>query len=258
MYHSSLKSPYDGQYRHNTFAFISEYDLWVVVTERSSDIEGTLEQKRTAIYSLAFFLYLSLVLLVVVFLLVISRYRRRLNRLRSSNAVLEQQAHTDHLTGVYNRRQFEAFAYQELARKQRYGNSLSLVILDVDFFKQVNDIHGHTAGDDVLIQLASLLQRHIRPTDLVARMGGEEFVVLLPHISLENAKIYAEHIREKVEATDIYINSHGNKQMLNITVSIGIAIVRETETVIAGVLARADEALYEAKHAGRNQIRWKE
>lgn len=155
---------------------------------------------------------------------------------------------TDALTGLYNRRHFDNTVEREFLRSKRYGGDLTIAIIDIDFFKKINDTYGHLCGDYVLKEVAYLISDNFRKTDLVFRYGGEEFVALLTETSLESAEIPLERLRKKIENSDfIYAG-----QKINVTVSIGAAI-NNAETV-AEFLDNADKALYKAKNAGRNKL----
>ena len=159
---------------------------------------------------------------------------------------LEELATTDALTGAYNRRKFNDLTLAEVERVRRYGRPLSLLILDIDHFKRVNDAHGHEAGDEVLVVLAGLLRAGIRATDSLARWGGEEFVVLSPDVTLEGEAELAERLRAAAAA-------HDHAPVGTVTVSLGVAQHRPGETPDE-LFARADEALYRAKKGGRDRV----
>ena len=127
-------------------------------------------------------------------------------------------------------------------------------MLDFDFFKKVNDTHGHAAGDEVLRKIASIIKEHLRESDIPARYGGEEFAILLPYTHIEEAKIVGESLRKAVEATPVTICQETvDEKEINITISMGIAEFNRNETGEA-LFERADKALYEAKKNGRNQV----
>jgi len=159
---------------------------------------------------------------------------------------LEELSTTDALTGAYNRRKFNDLTLAEVERVRRYGHPLSLLILDIDHFKRVNDTHGHEAGDEVLVVLAGLLRAGIRATDSLARWGGEEFVVLSPDVTLEGEAELAERLRAAAAA-------HDHVSVGTVTVSLGVAQHRPGETPDE-LFARADEALYRAKDGGRDRV----
>ncbi len=161
-------------------------------------------------------------------------------------------ATVDPLTGCANRRALMEKLEQELDRLRRYGLALSVMMIDLDRFKRINDTYGHLVGDRVLQQLGDLLRRQVRTVDAVARYGGEEFVVLLPETDTEGAVVFAERIRQAVEEYDF---SDGNESV-RVTVSIGVAATPASEVVDPKMLlGKADEALYRAKNGGRNLVR---
>ena len=161
---------------------------------------------------------------------------------------LKNVANIDALTGLYNRGYFDQVFQKEILRNARYGHSLSVLLIDIDFFKKINDEHGHEIGDQVLLWAGSILSSRTRQTDIVARYGGEEFVILLPETSTENAKFVAEKIRSTIEKES---KTHSPKQ---ITVSIGIASHPHNGSNGKIVLKAADTALYQSKHSGRNCV----
>ncbi len=163
---------------------------------------------------------------------------------------------TDSLTGLYNRRHLEHRLEQEVTRAQRYGHALSCMFVDADHFKQINDQHGHPVGDRVLSALAQRLRARLRTSDLATRYGGEEFAVLLPQTAADSAGALASEICRSVAAEPIMLDNGG---MIPLTVSIGVAALandRRQPAKDAGhlLLQRADEALYQAKQAGRNRV----
>lgn len=162
-------------------------------------------------------------------------------------------ATTDELSGLLNRRAFGPILDRSLARAQATGTPVSVVAFDLDHFKRVNDNYGHLVGDDVLMEVAGLLQNAVRAVDVVARYGGEEFVIALPETGTEGATRFAERLREMVEAHPF---SRGAQGTLHLTASIGVASFPSMgwETV-EDFLAGADQALYRAKAEGRNRVR---
>lgn len=162
----------------------------------------------------------------------------------------EHLAEVDQLTGVYNRRGFERMMTPVLSTARRNQRNLCLLILDLDHFKNVNDFFGHAAGDEVLKQVARLLQNEIRQGDLLARWGGEEFLVLLPETSLEDAVIFAQRLRERCAACVI----RHEQDQIQCTVSIGLSALSPDMDSFDELLQEADSYLYEAKSAGRNRV----
>jgi two-component system cell cycle response regulator len=171
---------------------------------------------------------------------------------RADNARLEVLAHTDPLTQVLNRRALTVRLASELERARRYDSVITLLMVDLDHFKQVNDTFGHLVGDEVLREVATLLQNEVRSVDVVARYGGEEFVCVLPETSLAGATTFAERIREHVAATP-FASSLG--EPVHLTASIGVSSYPSTTiNTVDDLFARADEALYRAKADGRNRV----
>jgi diguanylate cyclase (GGDEF)-like protein len=161
-----------------------------------------------------------------------------------------QLATHDALTELCNRRHFTELADKEIARALRHARPLSLCILDVDLFKPVNDRYGHNSGDEVLRQIGALVRRHARSDDLPARIGGEEFALLLPECGIDAAVAFAERLREAVAATAFAPGGEPQR----ITVSIGVAALGPGRGDRPALMAAADAALYRAKHEGRNRV----
>ncbi len=155
---------------------------------------------------------------------------------------------TDALTGLYNRRYFDTTVEREFLRSKRYHSDLTIAIIDIDFFKKINDTYGHLCGDYILKEVAYLIMDNFRKTDIVFRYGGEEFVALLTETSAQNSRIPLERLRKTIES---YKFTYENKE-INLTVSIGAAQNNFDGTT--EFLNEADKALYEAKNTGRNRI----
>lgn len=162
---------------------------------------------------------------------------------------LVTRANHDGLTGLLNYREFQERLRQEVERAHRYGHPLSLLMLDLDHFKEVNDTYGHVEGDAVLKTLGKILQDFFRSTDVVARWGGEEFALLLPHVGLESAQEVAERLRFVIEGHHFVIGG----QRIPVTVSIGVSALGEEMKVVT-LVESSDRALYAAKLAGRNRV----
>jgi diguanylate cyclase (GGDEF)-like protein len=160
---------------------------------------------------------------------------------------LEALATTDTLTGMANRRHIEQLVKEASARADRYGEPVTMILCDVDHFKTINDLHGHQAGDQVLVEFSQRIRQHLRSCDSVARWGGEEFLILLPQTTLAAATTLAEHLRQRMADSPF-------ADVGNLTASFGVAehIRHETE---AEWFRRVDDCLYDAKRGGRNQVR---
>jgi diguanylate cyclase (GGDEF)-like protein len=170
-------------------------------------------------------------------------------RLSEARDALAHEAMHDPLTGVLNRRAFGSALSRELSRKRRHHNVLAVGICDIDHFKQINDTHGHPAGDEVLCGLVRLIESNLRGHDVLGRHGGDEFVVLTEHAREDGAGILYERLRASVADNPI----HTGAGDFPITISFGVKIGAEGETE-AELLAAADRALYQAKSAGRNRV----
>ena len=176
---------------------------------------------------------------------------RDITELKLLEARLREMAATDFLTGLANRRHFLVRLEQELSRIHRLdGHCASVLMLDSDHFKQVNDTFGHATGDNVLRHLAALMQRELRNIDTVGRLGGEEFAVILPGADLPAAEVFAERLRKKIAGTPM---AHEDSA-IPLTVSIGVAGMKASDTSADDALARADRALFRAKEHGRNKV----
>jgi two-component system, cell cycle response regulator len=163
----------------------------------------------------------------------------------------QELARTDALTGCYNRRALFERLEREVERVKRYDQGLALLLVDIDKFKDVNDARGHLAGDGVLRQVGEVLRRDARAVDIVARFGGDEFVLVLPETTQEGAVIFAERLRRLIGEQDFSATGAG----LYVTVSVGVAAMGPAQSETAeGLIARADTAMYEAKGGGRNQV----
>lgn len=171
-------------------------------------------------------------------------------QLQQANLRLNQLATQDHLTECANRRHFYALAEAELARSRRYQRTMSLVILDADHFKAINDNYGHAAGDRVLQALADVIVSGLRELDTLGRIGGEEFALLLPETGLEGARQIAERLRGAIE--QLRVEHEG--RALGVTASFGVTERRADDSGMDALMRRADFALYEAKAAGRNRV----
>ena len=165
---------------------------------------------------------------------------------------LQQLARTDPLTGLFNRRYFFEIAKKEFAEASRYNRPLSVVVLDLDMFKNINDAYGHLAGDQVLVHIGDLLCKETREPDIPARYGGEEFIILMPETDYVSAKFFTERLRQLVEESRVYYENYS----ISLTVSIGIAQKnnKESAETLDQLISKADQALYKAKDKGRNRV----
>jgi diguanylate cyclase (GGDEF)-like protein len=187
-------------------------------------------------------------------------------RVRFSNVVISdslgsqkecmRHAMIDSLTGLHNRRWMDSMFEQELIHARREKLSLTLMMLDIDYFKNYNDEYGHVNGDRILSVIADALRGGLRPNDMIARYGGEEFAVMLPETTLQNALALAELLRKRVE--QVIIKNDNGESLPCVTISIGVSAIAETtkanKTALTELISAADEALYRAKNGGRNCV----
>lgn len=172
--------------------------------------------------------------------------------LQLQSQTFEKMANTDALTGAYSRRFFIEMAMREIARRARNSTSLALMLMDIDYFKKINDTHGHSVGDQVLVGLVSTCRSQLREIDLLGRLGGEEFGLLLPEIDADGALTVAERLRSALEALKIPVPDESG---VRFTVSIGICMLSDSHDNYEALMAHADKALYDAKGSGRNCVR---
>lgn len=173
--------------------------------------------------------------------------QERTEALKAANIKLEEIAVIDQLTGLFNRRKLDELLQAERDRYIRYSKVFSVILLDVDDFKKVNDTMGHAAGDDVLRDLSKILKENIRKVDALGRWGGEEFMIICPETDTQAAKMLAEKLRGLIESS---LDVGG----LSITCSFGVVTVDKLQTP-EYILNEADHALYDAKNSGRNQVK---
>ncbi|MFY9761291.1 MAG: PleD family two-component system response regulator [Xanthobacteraceae bacterium] len=180
------------------------------------------------------------------------RKRRYTERLRDNVQMSIEMAITDALTGLFNRRYMESHLGTLIEQAAARGKPLSALVVDIDYFKAINDSHGHDAGDDVLRDFALRIKRSIRGIDLACRYGGEEFVIIMPETDMAVAAMVAERLRRRIAAEPFAI-AQGSRQ-IPVTISIGIAGLRGKDDTAPALLKRADQALYRAKRDGRNRV----
>jgi diguanylate cyclase (GGDEF)-like protein len=178
------------------------------------------------------------------------KLRARSVALADANRALHKLATTDVLTDLMNRRSFMERGNAEVARARRYRSDLSMLLIDADHFKKVNDTYGHAGGDEVLKALADHARHIVREMDFVGRLGGEEFAICLPETALEGAMIVADRLRERVAVHPVPFED----KSISVTISLGVAEIAQGDGEVAPLLQRADMALYEAKAKGRNRV----
>jgi diguanylate cyclase (GGDEF)-like protein len=232
----SLKTE-NGSTLYLNSRLVPEFD-WYLIVEQVNDPSS--DRIETAfIINMAVALVISVIVLLLAHIAVRGYHER-----------LEAMATQDKLTGATSRQVFEFYFKQAVSRCRRRDESLSLVLLDIDLFKLINDNYGHQAGDLVLTRIAQLIKSHVREEDIVCRWGGEEFLLLLAGCDLDRARGITEIIRAAVAGLQFHFNNH----VVRVTISAGLAEMQQSEA-FAQVVERADHHLYEAKHAGRNCIK---
>ncbi len=221
---------------YTTSKFIPEFNWYLIVEEKEQ------QELNKLVYTL--FINLAICSFVIVIILlrinfIVSRYHTKIEKL----------AITDKLTGIFNRRALDMFMNQIMLEKKREKDPLTLILFDLDHFKQVNDDFGHLAGDETIKSIIKLVKASIRESDFICRWGGEEFLILLKNCNLENGIIMAENIRRKVERHTTRFNDHD----IRVTVSLGVVELQHNENTDT-LLQRVDNALYNAKTSGRNRV----
>jgi diguanylate cyclase (GGDEF)-like protein len=217
--------------------YIPEFDLYLMVEQ---DESRALEEIRTnLIWNLVFGLLISL-LIILLNIITVNYFQRQLERMATS----------DPLTGLANRRVFWDKARSEFTRSRRCQSPLSVLMIDLDHFKRLNDTYGHLAGDEVLKEFAKICQLNLREYDTFARFGGEEFTVILPETEAEKALIVANRLRSAVEAMTVMVDG----KAIRYTISIGVSQLGSRDSSFDDILLRADDALYTAKRNGRNRV----
>jgi diguanylate cyclase (GGDEF)-like protein len=180
----------------------------------------------------------------------IQTMKKEIGQAKERTKTLEREVLLDSLTGIHNRRAYEQHIMEELQRFRRYQQTFSLILFDVDRFKDLNDRFGHRAGDKCLKEIINRIKLCIRNTDFIARYGGEEFAIILPGTNREGACIVAEKVRRAIEMTRFYYQN----QSLPVTISLGVTEVKSTDPEPETVFSRSDDAMYRAKREGRNRV----
>lgn len=238
--HSHAKSSLDGIQREFVYQRVGNLPLLLVSAYSDEDVARTVGQQITPITVAAVAGVLSSVILAGILTTVLHQ-REEMKHLVT----------VDVLTGLFSRRHFMVLAERELHRSLRYSAQLSVLMIDIDHFKRINDTHGHQVGDQVLRELGAILCKALREVDFVGRLGGEEFAAILPQTDVLQAFEVAERLRRTVEVSDIAISSSA---LLRITISIGVCSLHSRRCSIDTLLGQADQALYDAKRLGRNQV----
>lgn len=233
----------DATEKYASYSTMADYPLLTVVSAAKADV---LEAWRRH----ALIIALAALGVSIAALLVARRLTGMLAVLSARTAELHHLATTDLMTGVSNRHSFMQELYREFARARRYRTPLSVLIFDLDFFKQINDGYGHAAGDEAMRAFAAAARDCLRGMDVLGRLGGEEFGIILPNTMLDQAELVAERIRASV--TRIAIETEYGT--VRFTTSVGVTKIGDEGDTVDGLLARADSALYAAKAAGRNRV----
>ena len=239
-----------GEERLTAFRRLPEHGVVVLVQLAPDDFLAAFKARRSMLLLSAWLVSLLLLASAVALFLLTRQHFRDTAALRAAHRQLRKLVDTDELTGAASRRSFVMQLENELRRAHRYGASLCLLMLDIDHFKRVNDTLGHPVGDEVLREFVVQCKRALRSYDLLGRLGGEEFAVMLPHTDLDGARCVAEKLRLAVAGAAIQTA----KGTISITVSVGVAISQPGEEDGTRLTVRADNALYTAKQSGRNRV----
>ena len=218
--------------------------LNTVVKQYENESLGKVNELRSA-QKLVFSIILLTILVEAFFI-----FRPMVSKVESYAERLQKEANFDYLTALLNRRAFAILAEKAVAHSRRYKVPLSVLMFDIDHFKEVNDTYGHDTGDKVLQHISNIIKNSVRESDTVVRYGGEEFVVLLPKTEQVNAQLLAEKVRQKIESQPLTLANIN----IAMTVSCGLSEFKPSELKVEDMLKRADKALYQAKDQGRNRV----
>ncbi len=227
----------NGRQVYLSARYFPSFDWYLVVEQKEDD---TLQDIRSVLFTNTAVGLLASGLILVIVVLTVNYFQRR----------MEVLATVDELTQIANRRQLMSNLKAESIRAGRHHHQYSLLMIDADHFKSINDNYGHQTGDQALVMLAETIQASLRASDMLGRLGGEEFVAILPETDLDEAVLVAERIRRQVEST-VLSTEHGQ---LNLTVSIGAATTEDGTAETEQLLHLADQAMYQAKESGRNRV----
>lgn len=223
-------------------------DTDYVISFARSKALSFVEEGRTELIKSRLLLALLAFLSLVTYIMLSLKLRQGIYKIYDREA---HDATFDELTGAHNHRSFIKLGEAEIKRARRHGQNLSILMMDLDHFKNVNDSHGHDAGDSVLRLFGSICMQNLREEDLLGRIGGEEFAILLPLTDVNGAIHIAERIRQEVASSNFKV---AEGKHLNVTVSIGVATLDDNIITIGNLLKRADQALYRSKNGGRNMV----
>jgi diguanylate cyclase (GGDEF)-like protein len=237
----SAVSPIDGRERIYGVSKIDNIPLYIVI---GYDKQQSLNEWQRRLWQTA----VGFLALMIVAFLMLRNHRKVLLKQQE----LRRLSVTDPLTCIANRRQIMLLGENEITRALRYKTTVSVLMLDIDHFKSVNDSYGHQVGDKVIQYLAQSMVSNLRSFDIVGRLGGEEFALILPEPSSADALKIANRLREIIEQSDAAESATGKP--IHITVSIGVASMKEGDPSFSNLLGKADEALYDAKSKGRNRV----
>ncbi|WP_372882452.1 diguanylate cyclase [Psychromonas sp.] len=240
---AKLYKPYDWVIA--TGIYLDDLDL-LIETETQKMHQTHNKQKRRSFVIALLAVLISLVIMVLFEKRIRNLILSHEEKIEAYTKKLKMLSITDSLTGLYNRYQLDNVLLSELNRAQRYNKTFSIIMLDLDKFKQINDTYGHQAGDDVIQELAKILRDNIRSSDIAGRWGGEEFMIICPETELQGAQQFAEKIRKIIEL-------HEFSAIDGMTSSFGVAAFRNGDD-IDRIMKRADQALYRAKNNGRNRV----